>query len=114
MAIWMNSVMPQRCTHTRDSLVAEGQLFQKENWSSRKNGGKLEEKYEVSGVELGRGHFGVVKTCFSKETGQAFACKTVLKEKLEVQYGSGRHLAVCDSRMRFWLDCWHVLPVFCM
>lgn len=73
-------------THSKRCLsaAAEGQFHQKDNWSSRKNDKRLEDMYVISQEELGRGHFGVVHTCHSRSTGQAFACKTVLKEKLEV------------------------------
>ncbi|CAI5519748.1 unnamed protein product [Closterium sp. Naga37s-1] len=38
---------------------------------------RLSELYEV-GRELGRGHFGVVRLCEDRATGERFACKTIL------------------------------------
>ncbi|CAI5462356.1 unnamed protein product [Closterium sp. Yama58-4] len=38
---------------------------------------RLAELYEV-GRELGRGHFGVVRLCEDRATGERFACKTIL------------------------------------
>ncbi|CAI5463347.1 unnamed protein product [Closterium sp. Yama58-4] len=35
------------------------------------------------GRELGRGHFGVVRTCSDKSTGEHLACKTILKDKIQ-------------------------------
>ncbi|CAI7738370.1 unnamed protein product [Closterium sp. NIES-53] len=35
------------------------------------------------GRELGRGHFGVVRTCSDKTTGEHLACKTILKDKIQ-------------------------------
>lgn len=99
-------------THSRRclSVAAEAQFHQKDNWSSRNNDQRLEDMYIISGEELGRGHFGVVNTCYSKSTGQAFACKTVLKEKLEVSFESvfvrrTKRIAHIGNTSRFFRSC---------
>ncbi|KAF2300191.1 hypothetical protein GH714_010576 [Hevea brasiliensis] len=47
-------------------------------------GDKIREKYHF-GKELGRGEFGVTYKCFEKETGNAYACKTISKAKLRTE-----------------------------
>ncbi|CAI7747405.1 unnamed protein product [Closterium sp. NIES-53] len=44
---------------------------------------RLSELYEV-GRELGRGHFGVVRLCEDRATGERFACKTILLSGVRV------------------------------
>jgi hypothetical protein len=44
--------------------------------------GRLDDYY-VLGKELGRGHFGVVRTCEELETGQQLACKSIDKKHLQ-------------------------------
>ncbi|XP_021627963.2 calcium-dependent protein kinase 24 [Manihot esculenta] len=45
---------------------------------------QLLKKYDIEN-ELGRGEFGVTYKCFEKETGIAYACKTISKEKLRTE-----------------------------
>lgn len=44
----------------------------------------IRKKYDIEN-ELGRGEFGVTYKCFEKETGIAYACKTISKEKLRTE-----------------------------
>ncbi|KAJ4840680.1 Calcium-dependent protein kinase 32 [Turnera subulata] len=44
-------------------------------------GREIEQRYEL-GRELGRGEFGVTYLCTDRETGEAFACKSISKKKL--------------------------------
>ncbi|KAJ4896087.1 Calcium-dependent protein kinase 32 [Raphanus sativus] len=44
-------------------------------------GREISQKYKL-GRELGRGEFGVTYLCTDKETGEVFACKSILKKKL--------------------------------
>ncbi|GJP75046.1 hypothetical protein CLOP_g5540 [Closterium sp. NIES-67] len=45
-------------------------------------GPRLEGRFEV-GRELGRGHFGVVRECWERRSGETFACKTISKVLLQ-------------------------------
>lgn len=52
-------------------------------WRERMAGRpSLEARYRL-GRELGRGHFGVVRECVDRRTGNVFACKTILKSRIE-------------------------------
>lgn len=44
-------------------------------------GREIEQRYEL-GRELGRGEFGITYLCTDKESGEGFACKSILKKKL--------------------------------
>lgn len=44
----------------------------------------IHDKFEL-GKELGRGEFGVTYKCIERETGEAYACKTISKSKLRTE-----------------------------
>ncbi|CAI5940592.1 unnamed protein product [Closterium sp. NIES-65] len=44
--------------------------------------GKLENYFTVESATLGAGQFGVVRRCVENATNQAFACKTIIKDRL--------------------------------
>lgn len=54
----------------------------------RKPLGSVDSEYEVlRGEELGRGKYGVIFKCLLRASGEEFACKVILKEKLTVSPG---------------------------
>jgi calcium-dependent protein kinase len=42
----------------------------------------VREKYKIDPKELGHGHYGVVRRCQDRQTGEWFACKTIKKAKV--------------------------------
>ncbi|CAI5961088.1 unnamed protein product [Closterium sp. NIES-64] len=65
-------------THLQSDVTAARTVLADESRCPR-----LSELYEV-GRELGRGHFGVVRLCEDRATGERFACKTILLSGVRV------------------------------
>lgn len=57
-------------------------VARKKSFPRQKAKKKLEDEFELE-RELGRGHFGVVRACSRKATGERMACKSIDKAKLK-------------------------------
>ncbi|XP_044499614.1 calcium-dependent protein kinase 24-like [Mangifera indica] len=83
-----NSIASHKKRHGRPSQKPISQKFklprpsQIQHIISNPNEGNIYEKYKL-GRELGRGEFGVTYHCVEMETGEAYACKRIAKEKLK-------------------------------
>ncbi|CAI5514452.1 unnamed protein product [Closterium sp. Naga37s-1] len=66
-----------------DDGGCESGVCGRDGWRERPAGGQpsLEARFRL-GKELGLGHFGVVRLCEDRRTGEKFACKTVLKSQI--------------------------------
>lgn len=67
--------------------ISDGRL--RENRARRMSAGSItgmysdvREKYKIDPKELGHGHYGVVRRCQDRQTGEWFACKTIKKAKV--------------------------------
>ena len=49
--------------------------------------GNLRQDYILKDDELGRGQFGVVRSCIHRRSGALLACKTIMKDVLQVSFG---------------------------
>ncbi|CAI5962918.1 unnamed protein product [Closterium sp. NIES-64] len=74
----------ERELHTSDALRAAAGL--QTDVTDELRCPRLAELYEV-GRELGRGHFGVVRLCEDRATGERFACKTILLSGVRFRRG---------------------------